>query len=556
MFNAEYKKLPNFNKLFLDYVSPNPEDAKLIKSFFDADFLGTEGYQKVIEQKLVNYNSNRYFDKHVLHDILKRQNVTFGASEKTSANIELLGDEKTLAVVTGQQVGLYTGPLYTILKSLTAIKLAKTLKSKFHDYNFIPVFWLEADDHDFDEANHVTIINRENELVRVGYPEQVAEENEEEPKKSLRPVGSLNFDSAINDINAQLRESLMQTDFSEKLFAKISEFYCEGNDFKTAFAQMMNWLLPEYGLIFIDPSDSEIKKLLTPIFEKELATHPRLCESVINTSAELEKNYDLQVKPKVINLFFLHNENRLLIEPRDNNRFALRNSKKRFEQEELMNVLFESPQLFSPNVVLRPICQDYLLPTVAYVGGPAEISYFAQLKPAYHHYDITMPVIFPRVSASILENKINKFFTNFEVKFEEIFDENKLIAKIIDKISEIKLEDEFSKAQDEINRIFYELKNTTEAVDKSLVPTLESVKQKANQSIDIFKGKLANAQTKKNESVTSQIDKVTNNLFPNKNLQERVVNITYFLNKYDEHFIRQLSDEIDVNGFVHQVIEF
>jgi bacillithiol biosynthesis cysteine-adding enzyme BshC len=280
-----------------------------------------------------------------------------------------------------------------------------------------------------------------------------------------------------------------------------------------------------------------------------------MCEAIIHTSAELEKNYDLQVKPKVINLFFIHNGNRLLIEPRDNNRFALKNSKKRFEQEELMNILFETPELFSPNVVLRPLCQDYLLPTVAYIGGPSEISYFAQLKPAYEHYDITMPVIYPRISATILENKVNKFLKNFDVSFEEIFDNKLLISKVVDKLSEIKIEDEFTKLQDELGRLFYELKNITAKVDKTLLNTADSMKEKLVSGLDTFKGKLINAQAKKSETTTSQIDKVTNNIFPLGSLQERLINVTYFLNKYDEAFIQKLFDEVDVSSFEHQVIE-
>lgn len=555
MFTVDFNKLPGFNKLFLDYVSSDETAHSKITHFFNADYKENEGFFKVIDNKLHNYNSNRYFDKHVLYDILKQQNVSFGGNEKTAANIELLDNDNTFAVVTGQQVGLYTGPVYTILKSLTTIKLAENLKKRFPNYNFVPIFWLESEDHDFDEANHIDVINKQNELLRVGYPEQVAVDGEE-VKKSQKPVGSMVFDNEINSINIELREALMQTDFSEKIMAKIEEFYKEGNDFRHAFAQTMNWLLKDFGLVFLDPSDKEIKKLLTPIFEKELTSHPKLCEAVIHSSAELEKQYDLQVKPKVINLFFIHNENRLLIEPRDNNRFALRNSKKRFEQEELLNILFESPELFSPNVVLRPICQDYLLPTIAYVGGPGEISYFAQFKDAYNHYDITMPVIYPRVSASVLESKISKFLNNFEINFPELFNNKTLVSKVIDKLSEVKVEDEFTKAQDEINRIFYELRDSTEGIDKTLLQTLDSLKQKTNQSLDIFKGKLTNAQVKKNETATSQIDKVTNNLYPKNNLQERVINITYFLNKYDDKFVKQLYDEIDINNFNHQVIEF
>jgi bacillithiol biosynthesis cysteine-adding enzyme BshC len=553
MYSVEYKKLPNFSELFLDYISQEDDKKKEIKKFFFADFKEKEELFKVIDSKLHNYNANRYFDKHALTDILKRQNMTFGANEKSAANIELLQEENTFAVVTGQQVGIYTGNIYTIYKTITAIKLAGELKEKFPQFNFVPVFWLESEDHDLEESNHIHLINRQNELVRIGYDEIVPDEDVS--NRNTKPVGSLKFDSKINEINEQLASALMDTEYKPKILEKINSFYREGNDYKTAFAEFMNWIFKDHGLVFIDCSDTEIKKLLTPVFEKELNSSPKMCEAIINTSAELEKHYDLQVKPKVINLFYIHNGNRLLIEPREGNRFALRNSKRRFEQEELMKILFENPENFSPNVVLRPLCQDYLLPTIAYIGGPSEVSYFAQLKPAYEHYDITMPIIYPRASVSLVESKINKFLKNYEINFEDIFDHKKLLSKVVEKISEVKIEDEFSKFYDDINRVFYDMKNMTANVDKTLLNTVDSQKEKVIQSLEIFKSKLTNAQAKKSETTTTQLDKVTNNIYPKGSLQERMINIAYFLNKYDEQVIKKLFEELDINKFEHQVVE-
>ncbi len=558
MFTVDFKKLPNFQHLFLDYVSEEEENFNKIKPFFFASYKDNEDIFKVIDNKIHNYNSNRYFDRNTLIDILKRQNVSFGGNELTASNIELLTNDGTFAVVTGQQVGLYTGNLYTILKTITTIKLAIKLKQKFSDYNFVPVFWLESEDHDLEESNHINLINKQNELVRIGFKDENTDSEkseEEEIRKNAKPVGSIKFDALIAQLNEELSGTLIETDFKQKLIEKINTFYCEGNDFKTAFAQFLNWIFKDYGLVFIDCSDTEVKKLLTPVFEKELNTSPKMCEAIINTSAELEKNYDLQVKPKVINLFFIHNGNRLLLEPRDNNRFALKNSKRRFEHDELLNILFENPELFSPNVVMRPICQDYLLPTVAYVGGPAEISYFAQLKPAYEHYDLTMPVIYPRVSATILEGKINKFIKNYDVKFEDVFNQQKLIAKVVDKLSEIKIDDEFAKLMDEFNTVFYGLKQVTGSVEKTLANSVDNIKDKLFQNIDSLKNKLVNAQAQKSEITTGQVDKVTNNIYPNFTLQERTINVTYFLNKYDDGFIRKLFDELDIDCFMHQVVE-
>jgi bacillithiol biosynthesis cysteine-adding enzyme BshC len=554
MFTVEYKKLPNYPDLFLDYVGDDEERFKKIRNYYNADFKSYEDILKVIEEKIRSYGTARYFDKSILAEILKKQNRVFGGNELAESNIELLKDENTFAVVTGQQVGLYTGNLYTIFKTITVIKLAAELKARFPEYNFVPVFWLESEDHDLEEANHVHIINKQNELVRIGYPAE-SEISQDVTKKNTKPVGCIKFDSSINGINEHLRQSLIDTDFKENLMNRLSSIYCEGNDFKTAFSHMINMLFKQHGLVIMDCSDAEIKKLLIPVFEKELNTSPKLCEEIIGTSAEIEKNYDIQVKPKVINLFFIHNENRLLIEPRENNRYALRNSKRRFERDELMNLLFENPENFSPNVVLRPICQDYLLPTAVYVGGPSEVSYFAQFKPAYEHYDITMPVIYPRASSTILESKISKFMKNFGVEFTEIFNQKVLVSKVVDKLSEIKVEEELSKAQDEFNRIFYDIRNMSSKVDKTLVSTVDNVKEKLFNNIEMIRSKLTAALARKSETTTSQIDKVTNNIYPNHTMQERVINVTYFLNKYGDEFIKKLFDETDVCIFKQHVIE-
>jgi bacillithiol synthase len=554
MYTVEFNKLPGFSNLYLDYITGDEEEQKKLKPYFNTFFKDNEDFFKVIDEKVHNYSTSRYFDKNVLIDILKRQNVTYGGDDSTAGNIELLKSDDTFTVVTGQQVSLYTGPLYTIYKTITTIKLAKNLKERFPQFNFIPVFWMEAEDHDLDEANHIFLIDKQNELVRVGF-ESEDTQGDENSRKNTKPVGSILLDEMINSINEQLRSNLLDTDFKDKIMQVISSAYSEGSDFKTAFALKMNSIFKSHGVVYIDPSDPEIKRLLSPVFEKELVSSPKLCESLITTSAELEKNYDLQVKPKVINIFFLHNGNRLLIEPRDGDKFALKNSKRRFEKEEILNLLQESPELFSPNVVLRPICQDYLLPTVAYVGGPGEISYFAQLKPAYAHYDITMPVIFPRASVSIIEGKISKFMNNFNVKFEEIFLHNVLVSKVVEKLSEVKVDEEISKYQDDVNKMFYDMKNMTAKVDQSLLNLVDNMKEKTKQNIEQFRQKLINAQAKKSDNTTSQIDKVTNNIFPEHSLQERILNIVYFLNKYDEDFIKKLFREIDALNFNHQVIE-
>ena len=166
-----------------------------------------------------------------------------------------------------------------------------------------------------------------------------------------------------------------------------------------------------------------------------------------------------------------------------------------------------------------------------------------------------MPVIFPRTSVSVLEGKISKFMNNYNLKFEEIFHRNVLVSKVVEKLSEVKVDDEISKYLDDLNKIFYDMKNMTAKVDQSLLNTVDNMKERLGQNLEMLKNKLINSQAKKSEVTTGQIDKVTNNIYPNENLQERVINITYFLNKYDFTFIKKLYHEIDPLNFNHQVID-
>ncbi len=213
----------------------------------------------------------------------------------------------------------------------------------------MPVFWLEADDHDFPEINNVNVISKENELKNIKYFEKGQEQ-----EKYLKPTGSIILDDHISTFINELEESFNKTDFSDSLFSIIRDNYKTGTNVKTAFARFLNSILGDKGLIFIDPSDILVKKILKPVFETELNTSPQVCEKVINTSVELEADYAVQVKPKAINLFYIHEGNRYLLEPRDNDIYALKHSRQKFTKEELFNLLETNPERFSWNVVTRP----------------------------------------------------------------------------------------------------------------------------------------------------------------------------------------------------------
>lgn len=540
-----YTSLPSFSGLFLDYIN----NFGLLRNFYEYDYRNYDDIRKCIDLKKDTYPIGKNFFRNDICNILNNQNTLFKSGDKTFDNIQLLSNHDTFAVVTGQQLGLLTGPFYTILKAINTIQLSEKLNNKFADCKFVPVFWLEADDHDFPEINNVNIISKENEIKNLSYFEKG-----EAQEKYLKPAGNIVLDDFISDFTDELEASLNKTDYSEDLFIKIREAYKSGTNLKTAFAQFLNSLITDKGLVFIDPSDPKIKNLLKPVFRKELMNSPQTCEAVITTSVELEKNYQAQVKPKAINLFYIHEGNRYLLEPRDGELYALKHSRQKFTGEELYNLLDSNPERFSWNVVTRPICQDYILPTIAYVGGPSEIAYFGQFKEVYKLFGITMPVIYPRTSATILENRVKNFLEKNDLIFDELFDLKEVSKKLLKNDSEIDTEELFSGMADELRAIFYTYEKELGKIDINLTASFAKRNIQFLDSLNIAKEKFITLQSKKNEVVSGQLKKALVNVYPDETLQERVFNIVYFLSKYGLELINKMYIETDVEEFSHQLI--
>ena len=541
-----FSKLPGFNEFFNDYIN----DYNSLKEFFNYNYSDKENIFKSIVDKEENYLNKKLFTRNDLADILMIQNKFFNASDAAINNIELLRRDNTFAIVTGQQTGILTGNLYTILKAINSYQLAKKLSEDFPEYNFVPVFWLEADDHDFLEVNNINVFNKENKLAKIEYFEKGTPQ-----ERYLTSTNSINFDDFIEKFKTDLSDTILKTDFSETVFDFINRSYKPGISFPIAFARFINYLVGDLGIVFCNPADKEIKKLLIPVFEKELNTYPETCERVIETSAVMEMKYEPQVKPQPINVFYVHNNHRHLIEPRPENIFALKNSRQKFEKAQLIEQLYATPENFSGNVILRPICQDYLLPTIAYIGGPSEIAYFGQFKNVYEFYDVNMPVIYPRVSVTLLENRVSKFLNSSGLTVEELIDEKKVTSKFMNKINELKVDDIFANLKDELNALYYSFGIDLEKIDKNLLNTFKNKNEKYLESLEFLRQKFVESQVQQNESAINKLKSAIQSVYPEEVLQERYINIVYFLNKYGMGVIQKLIDSMDINNFNHQVIE-
>lgn len=537
-----FKEIPGNTQLFLDYLY----DFDKVKEFYKYNFRDKE--QFIAKFKQLSESPKEF--RNELSAIINNQYKSFDPSSKTLKNISLLKNKETIAVVTGQQLGILGGPLYTFYKTITAIKLCSHLSERYDNYHFVPVFWLEGDDHDFDEVRSINVLNDNNELIKISYNDGATEE-----EQNRGSIGYLKFKETIGQFLKDFENQLRNTEFKNSIMENLKIFYREGKTFKEPFKELLFWLFDQYGLIIFDTQDVKVKELLKPIFKKEINDFRNHTEKLVNISANLEELYHAQVKIRPINLFYNYDEGRYVIEPIENE-FRLKGKRKKFALEELINLIETEPEKFSPNVLLRPICQDFLFPTGFYIGGPSEVAYFAQILPLYEFYNIDPAIIYPRSSVTILEKTIKSVLKKYELSVTDIFtDPNKLKNQIINNVSDKNLDEIFKETKNQIDIAFDNLKAKLFELDKTMGDVTSKYRIKVLGYIDELNGKAVEAQKKRYEITLRQIDKVSANLFPDMNLQERELSFFHYANKYGVDVLKKILEELAINKFEHQVIE-
>jgi bacillithiol biosynthesis cysteine-adding enzyme BshC len=538
--SIKYSEIPTNPQLFIDYV----ENFEKVKEFYPTNFRNNEDLIKNLE----NFNKDLEH-REKLVQILNKQYADENISEKTKQNIEDLLSENTFAIVTGQQLGILLGPLYTIYKIITSIKLAEQLNEIYPELKFVPIFWLEGDDHDFNEVNWIKILDNENSLTKIVYQDGLDAET------NRGPMGNYQFDLTIENFIEKISSSLRETEFKSDVINLIKKFYYPGASFKSGFVGLLKMFFDKYGLIIFDPQDIEVKDWLKDIFRKDIESYQFISEELILRSARLEENYHAQVKIKPINLFYLEDGGRYLIEPAGND-FRLKGKRKKFTKEQLVAEIASNPEKFSPNVILRPVCQDFIFPTAYYVAGPSEICYHAQIYPYYAIHNLTPPILFPRSSATLIEAKVQNILNKYELKLQDFFNDLETLAtNITDKNSEIVVQNVFEEVFREIEEPFNKLKENLIKIDPTLEDVIKNAQNRISQTLGVVKEKALVAQKKKNEIIFRQIYKTSNILFPDENLQEREINFIYFANKYSLNFIDFVFENLNINLFEHQLIQ-
>jgi bacillithiol biosynthesis cysteine-adding enzyme BshC len=526
-------KLP-FNTLFLHYLTGNEKVAE----FFDFSPFADE------DIKLCAGSVPEPENREELVKVLKTFNRDFGLHPNATRNLDRLADTGSLTIVTGQQLTLYGGPLYTILKTLTAIRLSKHYEALL-GRAVIPVFWLADEDHDFEEAAAISV------PAPSGLYSTMLKDN----TGHRGSVGRNLLGDDISRISNELRGVLPDTDFSEELWDLLNACYKPGNTFREAMALYLGRLFSRHGLIFAGSDDPEIKKLMNKPLTRAISDAGPLQQALEYSSGQVEKAYHRQAN--------VH-DNTLFLQTKNGSRERLSRSNgewhtesgENLSSEKLLHLASESPEVFSPNVFLRPVLQDHMLPNMGYVAGPGEIAYYAQMKSFYHAFDRKMPLIIPRLSATVIEPAIDRIMNGipFELHHyqERIEDLEKKWLQLSEAPDADLLFDRWNTDVDALNSRY---EKEVENIEPTLTDTASKSAAEYKKSLEKLKQKLNRAIKSKQETQLKRIARIKNELFPNGGLQERNVAHIYFMNKYGINIWDELLDAITPEAIrSHQLV--
>lgn len=512
--SVAYHKTGYFSNLMLDYISGK----ETIQPFYNNSHT-IEGYKKQLEEKQFS-DENR----NVLVSSLNQQYQGLNLTSSVQQNIENLKQNTTYTVTTGHQLNLFTGPLYFIYKIVSAINLAKELKQNFPNKNFVPVFWMATEDHDFEEINHFNLFGKKHEIN----------------SNQTGAVGRMKLDG-IEAVFSQLDETLNGRTGLEDIVEKLRNCYQSNKTYTQAVKELVNDLFGKYGLVIIDGDDKALKHIFAPYVQAELVARTNV-NDINTTSEKLESlGFKKQVNPREINLFYLKDDirERIVFE---NNQFKVLNTDIEFSETEILKELENNPENFSPNAAMRPLYQEVILPNLAYIGGGGELAYWLQLKTMFANNNVDFPILVLRNSAMIIDGGTQKKISKLELSLEAIFkSEENLIKALVNAENEVEFNDEL----DELTQVYNTIADKVKLVDASLEGTVKAELQKALKSIDIIDKKLVRAIKNKEEISINQIVAVKDKLFPDGSLQERKDNFLYAYLLLGDSFIDELITELN-----------
>jgi bacillithiol biosynthesis cysteine-adding enzyme BshC len=534
-----FSQIPHTTPLFADFLAFTPK----VQSFYPRPPHFTEWLKE--EAARISYDPSR---RERVAAILERQNKSWDASPKTLANLERLRNGAA-AVVTGQQVGLFGGPMFAIYKALTAVRLAEQATATGVDA--VPVFWLATYDHDLAEVNHVSIPGADSSL-------QVLTTTSHDVPGA--PVSAVRLGDEIVPVVEEAAKLIGDSEAAQFL----RETYRPGETLGTAFARFYARVFAEWGVILLDASDGELDRVAEPIYRSAVERAGELSAALLKRGEALEAaGYYQQVRVTAssVLLFTLQQGARTPIHHREAGgtaEFVIGSDAgaEKLSQAQLLDRISASPGQFSPNVLLRPIVEDYLLPTLAYTGGAAETAYFAQAGAVYEALLGRVTPIVPRFSATIVEPKMQRLIERHGIDLLDVFaGPDALRRQLAERALPADLQAAFDVARKSLDSHLSTVKEKLEKLDRTLIDAAETTRSKIEYQLERLYSQAARAEALKSELVTRHAETLSQALYPDKGLQERGVGGVYFLARYGREFLQQLHDAIQPDCHDHQVLE-
>jgi bacillithiol biosynthesis cysteine-adding enzyme BshC len=532
---------PHQSRLFLDFLN----DPVALRRYYPSAV--KEHFE--VAARAPEVLRNHVVDRAAVADALERLNRGWGAGAATLANIEMLREADSVAVVTGQQAGLFTGPLYTIYKALSTVKLVKCLRER--GVKAVPVFWIATEDHDFAEVAWAEYICCNCNLTRADAPLGWHAEGQ--------MVGRVTMDERLNEVLGTVLEDCPDSEFRPEVAEILRAAYQPGRKFGDAFARMMTDLLGEYGLVFFDPLDAELKRLAAPLYAQAAQNAPEIAAAIETRSRQLvAEGYHAQVAANANSfpLFMLDDKGRRRALTRQaDGRYQSKTGGASYTAEELAAWAGREPERFSPNVTLRAVAQDYLLPTLVYFGGAAEIAYFAQTAEAYRVLRRPATPIRHRASLTFVERHTSRILERFNLELPDLFaGPETLLKRIVEEYLSADTARAFDHTETAVQKELDALQAELRRVDPTLADALDNGRRKIMYQLEGLRARYHNAQMRRDSDTQRQIERAVTALYPHKGLQERRINIISLLARHGRYAVKWMHDAIDLGSDDHQIV--
>lgn len=507
-----YSQIKNFSKIVLDYI----DGAKDLQSFYEHD-INLDGIKSSIGQR-EKFKTNRQ----LLVEELQKQYENINHSDTVKANIRNLSDDNTFTICTAHQPNIFTGHLYFIYKILHTIKLAVELKKHLPEYNFVPVFFMGSEDADLDELDHVVVDGKK-------YKWET---------KQKGAVGRMMVDDKLVKLIDEISGRISVEKYGNEIIEVLKRCFTKNTTVEQATFLLIHNLFQDYGLVVLLPDNAAYKKAMQTIFEDDLFNNTP-SEIVSKSSEKLGEKYKVQAHPREINLFYLKDDIRYrIVEVKDH--FAVHDDIV-FTKEELKNELDQYPERFSPNVILRGLYQEIILPNIAFIGGGGEIAYWLELKELFSYYNVPYPLLILRNSFLLIEEKYHNLMQKLNISAVDLFKGEQIILnEIVNTETKNTLQLENEKLQ--LDKVYNEIKNKVKQIDKTLLQHTEALETKALKTLESLEKKMLRAEKRKFEDTKKQLTKIINSLFPEGNLQERTENFMLYYSKWGSVFFEMLYE--------------